>query len=70
MSLDMSEKCQLLPVRLQKGLEGPSHVSPAWNKRSRRKSLLKNPMSLNVTGVDIPVDKIRCDRSNQQRSKA
>ena len=36
-----SEKSHQPMFRLQKGLEGPSHVSPAWNRRSRRKSRLK-----------------------------
>ena len=72
MSLDISEfptcsseKSHQPMFRLQKGMEGPSHVS-LWNSRSRWKSLLKNPMSLNVTGGHFPVEKIRCD----QRSKA
>ena len=52
-----SEKSHQPMFRLQKGLEGPSHVSLAWNKRACRKCLLKNPMSLNVTGVDIPFEK-------------
>ena len=65
-----SEKSHQPTFWMEKGLEGPSHFSLAWNSRSCWKSLLKTPMSLNVTGVDFPVEKIWCDWRNQQRSKA